>query len=482
METNNKDAKERRESVKSQTVVLRRDGTDTPLDENAVRKEKDPNLANFMGKEAGLPRQIQGQPLHIDIMTSKELVGYEPSADIGHFRFYPKGALIKDLLGNLAEDLALKKLGATKIHTPILYRGEVPDIADQVASFYEKDYKVQLEDRELILRFAGDFGLFSMLKDAQLSEKNLPLRVYEHSPSFRLEQSGACSGLKRLRGFTMPDIHCFCKDLESGMEEFASLHKFYDEFMRNADLPFALGFRTVKDFWNTNKGYLQDRLKDSGKDAVVEVLDEMKHYWNLKNEFNYIDSLGDDVQMSTVQLDISDSERYGLGYIGPDGTKKPMVIVHSTIGSLERLMGAIFEERGKEMKAGKKPAMPYWLSPTQLRFIPVSEKHKEHCHVLAANYESVRADVDDRNETLSKKVRSAEKEWVSAYTVVGDKELESGKYNVKVRGKEFEDKRLNELDKEGITKVLHEAQGEMPFKDSYLDKSVSKHIRFGSSY
>ena len=229
-----------------------------------------------------------------------------------------------------------------------------------------------------------------MLKDAQLGGKNLPLRVYEHAPSFRLEKSGECSGLKRLRGFTMPDIHCFCRDLESGMEEFASLHKFYDEFMKNTDLPFALGFRTVRDFWDKNQGYLKDRLIDSNKDAVVEILDEIKHYWNLKNEFNYIDSMGDDVQMSTIQLDLSDSERYGLGYIGSDGSKKPMVIVHSTIGSLERLMGAIFEERGKEIERGEKPAMPYWLSPTQLRLIPVGEKHKKNCYELVKNYNDLR--------------------------------------------------------------------------------------------
>jgi len=130
MEANNKNAKERRESVRSQTVVLRRDSSYGPLNKEVVNGEKDINLANFMRKEAGLHRGVHGSPLHIEIMISKELVGYEPSADIGHFRFYPKGALIKDLLGDLAENLALKKLGATKIHTPILYRAEVPDIAD----------------------------------------------------------------------------------------------------------------------------------------------------------------------------------------------------------------------------------------------------------------------------------------------------------------------------------------------------------------
>lgn len=476
---NNEQARLKRESVESQSFVVRQNGNQEQLTSDLANSERDPLLKFFLYRELGSHGQGGATPLHIDIMQKMELVGYEPASDIGHFRFYPKGTLMKDLLEDLAEDVAVNRLSATKIHTPILYRTEQKDIAEQAASFHERDYRVDMDDRELLLRFAGDFGLFSMMKDAQVSHTDLPLRVYEISPSFRLEKSGECSGLKRLRSFTMPDIHCFCKDLETALKEYAKLYQFYDGFLNEAQLPFAVAFRTVKDFWKENKQFIVDRLKDSKKDGLIEVLDEMKHYWNLKHEFQYIDSTGDNVQLSTVQLDISDSERYGLNYTDLDGKKKPMVIVHSSMGSVERILGAILEERGKEIKEGRKPIFPYWLSPTQLRLIPVSEKHLDYCDKLVNKFNKVRVDIDDRSESLSKRVRAAEKEWIPAYAVIGDKEFESQLYTLKVRGSKEDFKGISA---DNIQGILEGYQSTRPFRASYLPKMVSKQLRFGSSY
>jgi threonyl-tRNA synthetase len=323
-----------------------------------------------------------------------------------------------------------------------------------------------------------------MIKSAVLSGKSLPLRVYEISNSFRLEKSGECSGLKRLRAFTMPDIHCFCGDLESGLEEYSRLHHFYDALMHETGLPFALGFRTVEEFWNKGgKEYIQTRLNDSKKEGLVEILKEMKHYWNLKNEFQYIDSSGDNVQLSTVQLDISDSERYGLMYTGSDGQKKPMVIVHSSMGSIERIMGAILEERAKEIQNQKKPCFPYWLAPTQLRLIPINENHLNYCQELAGKFERVRVDVDDRTETgLNKRVRSAEKEWVPVYAVVGDKEVESGNYSPKSRSLDVPFEAGASVSFGRLQDMLGFSQGKRPYRNSYLPQMVSRQLRFGSSY
>ncbi len=476
------EAKQRRENVESKTVVMRLDGKMDDLASAVGDQEQNLKLREFLKRESGVFTQETKKPAHIEIMQQQELVGYEPASDTGHFRFYPKGALMKDLLSDLAEDVAIRQIGATKIETPLIYRNEGA-VKEQAASFHESDYHMREDGKELILRFAGDFGLFNMIKDVRAGEKQLPLRVYEISPSFRREKRGSCAGLKRLRGFTMPDIHCFCGDLEQGMNEFARLHRFYDQFLKDSGLEFALGFRTTKDFLAENNGFILDRLKESKQDALVEVLDSMKHYWVLKNEFQYIDTSKDNIQLSTVQLDISDAARYGLNYTASDGSKKPFTIVHSSMGSIERIMGAILEERAREMTSGVKPTFPYWLSPTQLRLIPVNEKHLPYVESIAAGLSGVaRVDIDDRGESIGKRVRAAEKEWVPYYAVIGDNELESGKYILKARGKNSGDIGSEPIGVAVLNDFLHKAQGSRPFRRSYLDQHVSRQLRFGSGY
>jgi len=479
MDTN--EARQKREGVESTTLVMRLDGKTEYLSYAVGDQEQNLQLREFLKREAGVFTTEAKKPAHIEIMEQQELVGYEPASDTGHFRFYPKGALMKDLLSDLAEDVAIRQIGATKIETPLIYRNEGA-VKEQAASFHESDYHMQEDGRELILRFAGDFGLFNMIKDVRAGEKQLPLRLYEISPSFRREKRGSCSGLKRLRGFTMPDIHCFCEDFEQGMEEFARLHRFYDKFLRDSGLEFGLGFRTTKDFLAQNPEFILDRLKDSKQDALVEVLDSMKHYWVLKNEFQYIDTSRDNIQLSTVQLDISDAARYGLTYTASNGSKKPFTIVHSSMGSIERIMGAILEERAREMISGVKPSFPYWLSPTQLRIIPVDDRHVQIANNIAESLSNVRVDIDDRKESLGKKVRSAEKEWVPLYTVVGDIEQASNNYMLKARGSELSNLNGERFGLEGLQGVLSSAQENHPFRNSYLNRNVSRQLRFGSGY
>ncbi len=470
-------AQERRENINSRELVLTQKGEEITIDNSGIQ---DQLLRDFLGREMGTLTSEGTMPPHIQIMQQQELVGYEPAADVGHFRFYPKGTLMKDLLEDLAEDVAIRRIGATKIDTPVIYKNEGA-VKEQALSFHESDYHMSEGDKEMILRFAGDFGLFSMIKDARVSHKQLPLRVYEISPSFRREKSGSCTGLKRLRGFTMPDIHSFAKDLPEGMREFAHLHRFYDSFLKESGLPFALGFRTTEEFYAKNKDFIQSRLEESGKDALVEILADMKHYWVLKNEFQYIDSTQDNVQLSTVQLDISDADRYGLGYTTENGSKKPFTIVHSSMGSIERILGAIIEERAKEMQRGIKPNFPYWLAPTQLRLIPVREGHEAYCQRLAEDLSrKVRIDIDDRGESVGKRVRAVEKEWIPAYAVIGDKEVKTNLYGLKTRGKLLGTD--EEIDILKLKNTLKTAQGNSPFRQSYLNRNVSRQLRFGSSY
>jgi len=418
---------------------------DRPQDDKVVAKY--PLIRRLIMNERGLKSE-KGAPPHIRFMQKLELVDYEPASDVGHFKFLPKGALIKHLLEELAMDIAVNDVGATVVETPMIYRLSVPEIAEQASRFLERDYRFKIENEEFTLRFAGDFGLFSMMKRVTMSYRQLPLRVYELSHSFRLEKRGECVGLRRLRGFTMPDIHCFCADLEQGKEEFANLLKKYMKLVKSMEIDYVIVLRAVESFFLENKEWFSSLARDLGEPLLIEVLPAMKHYWVVKEEHQFIDSLGGNAQLCTVQLDVEDSERYGIKFVDKDGSKRGCIIVHSSMGSIERWIYALLEQAEKDRALGKPPMLPVWLSPTQVRVVPVSSEYLEEALKIADEIEraGIRVDVDDRDEGVPRKIRDAEVEWIPFIVVVGEREVREGVLSVRVREKrETVVMRLSEL-------------------------------------
>ncbi len=451
------------ESIKSRFIILDSEGKEielsTPLADLPIL-EKNPGLKALV--EVELIKGQEGIELpSIRAMQELEMVDYEPASDKGHFRFYPKGALIFNLLRLWAEEIALERLGAYAIETPIIYDWDEPDIRSQAESFHEHHYIVRLPDKpekEFILRFAGDFGLFRLMRDAQLTYKHLPVRLYEFAPSFRYESSGNLSGLKRLRGFWMPDIHSFCLNLDQGLEEYRELYRSYTDLANGMGVNYAVAFRVVKDFYNEHKAELVEMIKYSDAPAFIEILSEMKHYWVLKHEINTIDCSGGVCQASTVQLDIKDASLYGITYVDSDGKPKGCTIVHSSIGSPERWIFSILEDALKK----NPPVLPLWLSPTQVRIIPVSdEKHLDFCLNVARQLKQgrVRVDVDERNESLSWRIRAAEREWIPYVVVCGDKEQEGAPLSVRIRGEKQRQMNVSEL-----ADLVNQQTSEMPFR------------------
>ncbi|PKK81224.1 MAG: threonine--tRNA ligase [Thermoplasmata archaeon HGW-Thermoplasmata-2] len=464
-------------NIKSDFYVLTQDAKEYEIDLEKLKKEKDlsqfdafPELKAFMASEE-LGASAGKEPPSIDAMRRLELIDYEPASDPGHFRMYPKGTMIFKLLCDWAEWIATDKLGAVQIETPILYDWSLPDIKGQGKSFHERHYMVHTSDdkREFVLRFAGDFGLFRMLKDATMSYKHLPLRVYEFSKSFRYEQRGELSGLRRLRGFHMPDIHSFCTDINQGWDEYQTLFRNYTDLANSAGIQYAIVFRIVREFYDKYKDKIVELLQYAGKPAFIEVLSEMKHYWAVKHEFQALDAVGGACQLSTVQLDVEDAQRYGLVYRDADGQQKGCIICHSSIGSIERWIYAILEEALKH----KKPSLPLWLTPTQVRIIPVSEKYLDDCKKLAQQLgEGMRVDIDDRSDTLGRRIRDAEREWIHYIVVFGEKEKESGSLQVRTR----EEQKVMGVD-EIKAAVKKETEGH-PYEKLPMPQMLSKRVIF----
>ncbi|MFX0168847.1 MAG: threonine--tRNA ligase [Candidatus Hodarchaeota archaeon] len=434
------------------------------LDDNKVIKGE---FRTFIETEE-LGRPAKGEPPHIRVMRQLELIDYEPASDVGHFRFYPKGAFLKELLEDYVHSIAVDLIGAMRIETPLMYRLSQKDIAEQAAKFLEKDYRIKLsKDKELLLRFAGDFGLFSTMKNVQMSQRQLPIRIFELSPSFRLEKRGECVGLRRLRAFTMPDIHCFCVDYEQGKEEFARITKFYDQLIKSLGIEYLLVFRMVEEYYDQTRDLLIELAQDLKRVILVELLPEMTHYWNVKNEFQFVDAAEGSGQLCTVQLDVTDAERYGITYVNNAGEEVGCIIVHTSIGSLERLVYGLLESAVKRQQKGELPMLPLWLSPVQVVVIPVADRHSDHAEKIVGQLrkQNVRAVTDDRGKTVSWKIRNAGTQWIPYVVVIGDKEIETNSLTVTVRSESsVKQAKTESLSVSALAKAINEASIGKPFR------------------
>ena len=475
--------------VESEFFILNPDGSEIPLninDKNILDSEilnKYPSLKKFIAFEEFKVKEGV-EPPSVEAMRRLEIADHEENSDSGHLRLYPKGTLLYKLISDWAEEIALVKLKCMEIETPLIYNWNKPDIKGQGESFHERHYTIMVPDekikdasasivfdrtKEFVLRVAGDFGLFSMIKDAKISYKQLPLRFYEYSKSFRYERSGELSGLRRLRAFTMPDIHSFCSNIEEGFDEYQELYRQYSDLADAINIEYAVVFRIVKEYYDKYKDKLVSLLKYSKKPALIESLSKMKHYWALKHEFQGIDSVGGSCQLSTVQLDVIDAERYGINFVNEKGEKEGCTICHSSVGTIERWMYLLLEEALKK----EIPVLPLWLSTTQVRIIPVSEKYTEYCMELMKNISSykIRTDIDDRDFSMGKKIMFAEEEWVPYILVVGEKEKTSNLLSVRNR---YQDRKTVNMTKDELVKEIFVQTKDLPFRNLNVADILSK--------
>ncbi|MBE3135849.1 MAG: threonine--tRNA ligase [Thermoplasmata archaeon] len=378
--------------------------------------------------ESSGTRKLVGEPPHVKMMQSQELVDYEPASDSGNFRWYPKGRMIKGLLEQHINNM-VRDIGGMQVETPIMYDLEHPALSEYVKKFPARQYIVK-SDKDFFLRFAACFGQYMIAHDMTISYRNLPLRLYELTHySFRREQSGEVSGLKRLRAFTMPDLHTFCQDLPQATEEFKRQFSTAMQWMNSLNLDSEVALRFVKEFYEKNKILAQDLAKLAGKPILIELWNERYYYFVMKFEFNVIDSMKKASALSTVQIDVENGKRFNITYADEKGEKQHPLILHTSIsGSIDRNVYALLEREAIKINQGKKPMLPLWLSPTQIRFIPVADEFVSDCEKFIdelnkiSPFYFIRSDIDDREESVGRKIRDAEKEWIPYIVVVGEKE------------------------------------------------------------
>ena len=456
----------------SEWLVMHPDGS--VADAVEAKADVSGDMRAFIEDEVeGIVASPGEEPPHLELMREKEFVGYDELSDVGNLRFYPRGKLVRDALMAYVNDLVVG-YGGMPVETPIMYDLGARSIREHAGKFGERQYRFESGDRRMMLRFAACFGQFSIMRDMHISVNDLPLRIYEMSTySFRREQKGEVAGLKRLRAFTMPDMHTATRDMDQARSELMAQAKLALQTSEDLDINYEPAIRMTREFYENNEAWVEDVVADLEKPALLEIIPERHHYWSAKIDFAAIDGLGRPIENPTVQIDVESAERFDIEYT--DGTHQhhPPILHYSPSGGIERVMAALLEDTATM----DTPQLPTWLSPTQVRFIPVNpDAHLGYCEELADDLEAaeIRVDIDDRNESVGRRIAGAETDWVPYYVVVGDDEIEDGQLGVNVRAT-GEERGMGLGD---LRELVEGDVGDLPQRARYLPRHVSDHPHF----
>jgi threonyl-tRNA synthetase len=334
--------------------------------------------------------------------------------------WHPKGMVVWNELEDLRRRENAKR-GYVEVKTPLLY-----DIDTYITSGHYENYQENMffvqgheDEKPLALKPMNCPGHMLLFGERRRSYRELPLRYAESSTLHRDERGGTLHGLLRVKHITQDDAHVFVteeqiQDEIHGMVEYVRF--LYDLFglTPKAELSTRPEKRLGTDEqWDRAEGALEEALKRHGMEYTISPGEGT--FYGPKIDLHMTDSLGRSWQMGTIQLDYQMPERFGLMYSGADNTDhRPIVIHRALLGSLERFAGILIEHY-----AG---AFPFWLAPVQIRIIPVGEDHREPAQALKERLGDYRVEVDERDDTVGKRIRDAEVEKIPYVIVYGDKE------------------------------------------------------------
>jgi len=428
-------------------AVLTPEGTIVPLREFDLSSAPE-DFKQLVRREVYGEGGAGGEPRYLDYCR-KFGIEWESYSDQGHMRYGPEASIMIDLLSEYAWGCALSLgLPIFKVKGTNMFDLSVPAVKQHADLFGDRLYTVEVGQKKFVLRYAACHQQFAMLKDWNISYRHLPFGVFEVADSYRLEQPGELTLCFRLRKFLMPDLHILTRDLEEAKRLSLKVHERIYEEIRKVGRDYVSIYNLTRSFAVENQDYLAELVAREGKPALLHFVPEGKYYWVINVEYNVIDQLGRPREIGTFQIDVGNAERFGITYTDESGARRYPVIIHTAIiGSLERYLYLLFDTAAAEEAKGGKPSLPLWLSPVQVRVIPVSSDYTGYALEVAEKLNSlaIRADVDDRDESLSKKIRDAEVKWIPYIVVVGAREVEKGVLNVRRRSGGIEEMGLDKL-------------------------------------
>ena len=345
--------------------------------------------------------------------------------------FLPKGMVLKNLLIDYWRKLHTRE-GYVEISTPIILSRHLWENSGHWDHYKDNMYTTVIDDEDYAVKPMNCPGGMLVYKVEPHSYKDLPMRVGELGLVHRHEKSGQLHGLMRVRCFTQDDAHIFMTE-DQVQDEIKGVARLIDEVYAKFGFKYHVELSTrpedsmgTDEEWEMATNALRGALESLGLDYVVNEGDGA--FYGPKIDFHLEDSIGRTWQCGTIQLDFQMPQRFDLEYTGADGEKhRPIMIHRVAFGSIERFIGILIEHY-----AGK---FPVWLSPVQVKILPVSEKFADYAEKVsdALKAAGVRVETDDRSEKLGYKIRSAQMEKVPYMLIVGEKEVEGECVSVRRR-------------------------------------------------
>lgn len=361
----------------------------------------------------------------LDLFVFSDLVG--PGLPL----FTPKGTVIKEELQKKVEGIC-RKYGFQKVMTPHLTKIDLYKISGHADKFGDELFRVSsIHNQDYVMKPVQCPHQTQIYASRPRSYRDLPIRYMESEKQYRAERPGEIGGLNRVIAITCEDGHTFCRvdQIKEEARRMVEIIKdFYTEIGMWENAKVSL---SVRDYshpekyigepadWDLCEQMLQDISDEMGLKAVKNEGEAA--LYGPKLDFMFKDAMGRDVQIPTVQLDFATPKRFGLTYIDENGEQVPPVMVHRAIlGSYERFMALLIEHF-----AG---AFPVWLAPVQVKILPIADRHFDYAKkVYDTLFDAeVRVELDDRTESVGKKIREAEMQKIPFMLVIGDKEVEAG--------------------------------------------------------
>jgi len=456
--------------------ILTQDGKEISVNDY---KKGTPCMMEMIGKEAlgkeGVP--IVGEPEYLRL-CKKFGIQWESMSDVGHMCLTPHGALMFDLVSDYATqivngvDVPMYMVKGTN-----MFSTDEPAVKEHAELFGDRLYTIDTGKKSFILRYAACHQQFAMMRNWNISYKQLPFGAFEVADSYRLEQSGETMLCFRTRRLNMPDLHVVCKDEEDAKESFKVLDaRIFDEIEAlGREYDMLVNFSSKKAY-NENKQLILDLCRKHDRPALIHFYPEgINYYWTVNIEYHIFDQMKRAREIGTVQIDIGNAKRFGITYADENAEKKHPVILHTAIiGTIERYLYTLLDTAVGIEKTGVPGYLPVWINPEQVRLMPVSGAHLDKTVKMAKELEKkgIRVSVDDTDATVGKKVRRSKQDWCSYAAVVGDKEAESGELTVYVRSENIDKvMKLSEL-AERVKKDI----GDKPFRRFYMPSMLAQRV------
>jgi threonyl-tRNA synthetase len=341
----------------------------------------------------------------------------------GSVFWLPAGTTIFNTLVDLNRRMQQER-GYVEVQTPLLYESSLWETSGHWGKYKEHIFVAPYEDREFGVKPMNCPGHCQLFSLQRWSYRDLPYRCAEPGHLHRREPSGTLHGLLRVRHFVQDDAHVFCTE-EQVLDEVARCLEFAYEVYKLFDFPVRVELSTrpenrigSDEFWDMAEGVLAQALEKAKLE--YSIAEGEGAFYAPKIDLHLTDSLGRSWQLGTVQLDYNLPERFGLTYTGADNAEHRPVMIHRALfGSFERFIGILLEHYAGEL--------PLWLTPTQISVLPVADRHLPYAHqaVAALREAGLRAEVDERTESVGRKIRDAELRKLPYMAVVGDREVES---------------------------------------------------------